>query len=170
MSTDDGSSTSERRWILYSPYAEPSSHWALDEYGRATQTTTPGRGPSSMQLPVPNALRRRHRLDAARSRYRVSRNDHSASGCAGRRSTTWRKNVSVRNAWWHDLRSVSGGGVRTNRGLCVGKPGSTGICQSAPPLGRSDTKHLSQLVSSRNQHCRPRDCSLTTIYAQTNLL
>ena len=53
MPTDDGSSTTEREWILHSPYAEPSSHWALDEHGRATENTEPGRRPSSTQLPVP---------------------------------------------------------------------------------------------------------------------
>ena len=53
MPTDDGTSTAEREWILHSPYAEPSSHWALDEHGRATETTTLGRRPSSTQLPVP---------------------------------------------------------------------------------------------------------------------
>ena len=45
MPTDDGSSTAERQWILHSPYAEPSSHWALDEHGRAMQTTALGRRP-----------------------------------------------------------------------------------------------------------------------------
>ena len=53
MPTDDGTSTAEREWILHSPYVEPSSHWALDEHGRATETTTLGRRPSSTQLPVP---------------------------------------------------------------------------------------------------------------------
>ena len=53
MPTDDGTSIGERDWILHSPYGEPSSHWALDEHGRATEDTTPGRRPSSTQLPVP---------------------------------------------------------------------------------------------------------------------
>ena len=53
MPTDEGTSTTEREWILHSPYAEPSSDWALDEHGRTTETTTPGRRPSSTQLPVP---------------------------------------------------------------------------------------------------------------------
>ena len=53
MPTDDGTSTAEREWILHSPYVEPSSHWALDEHGRATEITTLGRRPSSTQLPVP---------------------------------------------------------------------------------------------------------------------
>ena len=38
----DGTPIAEREWILHSPYEEPSSHWALDEHGRATEDTTPG--------------------------------------------------------------------------------------------------------------------------------
>ena len=54
MPPEDATSTAvDRAWILHSPYAEPLSHWALDEHGRATETTTPGRRPSSTQLPVP---------------------------------------------------------------------------------------------------------------------
>ena len=58
MPTDDGTLIAEREWILHSPYAEPSSHWALDEHGRATEDTAPGRRPSSTQLPVPTSRRR----------------------------------------------------------------------------------------------------------------
>ena len=47
MPPDDGTSIGERDWILHSPYAEPSSHWALDEHGRATEDTTPGRRDTS---------------------------------------------------------------------------------------------------------------------------
>ena len=55
MPTDDGTSIGERDWILHTPYAEPCSHWALDEHGRATEHTTPGRRSSSTQLPVPTS-------------------------------------------------------------------------------------------------------------------
>ena len=37
MPVDDGTLIGERDWILHSPYAEPSSHWALDEHGRAME-------------------------------------------------------------------------------------------------------------------------------------
>ena len=42
------------QWILHTPYREPDRHWALDEHGRALDSTKPGRRPSSTQLPVPN--------------------------------------------------------------------------------------------------------------------
>ena len=43
---------------------------------------------------------------------------------------------------------------------------------SADPGRPSDvtTRYLSQLVASRDQDCRPRNCGLTTVYGQANLL
>ena len=42
-----------KRWILNSPYDEPSLHWILDSQGRATEKTESGRRLSAELIPVP---------------------------------------------------------------------------------------------------------------------
>ncbi len=43
-----------KRWILNSPYEEPSGHWILDSQGRATESVAKGRRESAELVPVPS--------------------------------------------------------------------------------------------------------------------
>ncbi len=52
-----------KRWILNSPYEEPSRYWDLDIWGRATEDEKEGRRESSARVPVPNAAAEEVRTD-----------------------------------------------------------------------------------------------------------